>query len=244
VVRTARAHSGPARRVTFVPIHAAGDGAWSWHLVAAELRELGHHMVAIDLPAADESLSLWDYADAVVRAVKGHRNVVVVAHSFGGFTGPLVCQRRPVDLLVLVTAMIPAAGERPDDWWSNTGHTRLKRRTGLDDLATYYHDVPPALASEAMKRARAHPSARAGSEPWPLKAWPNVPTRFLLCRNDRLFPAAWMRRLVGARLGITPDEIDSGHCPMLSRPKELADRLVSHAVRSDEHENRIASRRT
>jgi pimeloyl-ACP methyl ester carboxylesterase len=222
----------PARRVTFVPIHAAGDGAWSWHLVGTELRDRGHDMVPVDLPAADESLGLWNYADTVIRAIKRRRNMVIVAHSFGGFTGPLVCARRPVDLLVLVTAMIPAPGEPADDWWRNTGHTKLKRKTGLDDLATYYHDVPPGLAAEAMRRTRAHPSARAASDPWPLKAWPKVPIRFVLCRSDRLFPAEWMRRLVRVRLGITPDEIDSGHCPMLSRPKELADRLEQYAVGS------------
>lgn len=80
-----------------------------------------------------------------------------------------------------------------------------------------------------MRRARDHPSERAYSEPWPLDAWPDVRTHFLLCRNDRLFPAEWMRGVVRERLGITPDEIDSGHCPMLSQPDALADRLERYA---------------
>ena len=65
-------------------------------------------------------------------------------------------------------------------------------------------------------------------EPWPLDAWPDVPTRYLLCTQDRFFPAAWMRGVVRERLGITPDEIESGHCPALSRPAELADRLEAY----------------
>ncbi len=143
-------------RSTFVPIHAAGDGAWSWHLVEAELRGRGHDVVAIDMPADDESAGLWDYADAVVSAIGDRSNVVVVAHSFGGFTGPLVCERMPVDLLVMVTAMIPAPGEAPKDWWSNTGHDQATRGLGdQDDIATYYHDVPPELATEALERERA-----------------------------------------------------------------------------------------
>jgi hypothetical protein len=32
------------------------------------------------------------------------------------------------------------------------------------------------------------------------------------------------------RLGITPDEIDSGHCPALSRPKELARLLDAYVA--------------
>jgi len=214
---------------TFVPIHAAGDGAWSWHLVARELEDRGHEVVAVDLPADDESAALWDYANAVVDAIGGRTNVVVVAHSFGGFTGPLVCARVPTMALVMVTAMIPTPGEAPADWWANTRHADARRELGeMDDIATYYHDVPPELAAEAVRHQRNHPSGRAYSEPWPLDAWPDVRTNFLLCRNDRLFPAEWMRGIVRDRLGITPDELDSGHCPMLSRPVDLAHRLEEY----------------
>jgi pimeloyl-ACP methyl ester carboxylesterase len=225
----------PDQRLTFVPIHAGGDGAWSWHLVARELGDRGHDVVAIDLPADDASAGLWDYADAVVDAVGDRSNLVVVAHSFGGFTGPLVCARVPVRALIMVTAMIPAPGEPPADWWTNTGHTEARRTVGRDDegdLETYYHDVPRELATEALRRARNHPSDHAYHEPWPLDAWPDVPTRFLLCKKDRFFPAEWMRGLVRDRLGITPDEIESGHCPMLSHPEELADRLETYGVES------------
>jgi hypothetical protein len=31
-------------------------------------------------------------------------------------------------------------------------------------------------------------------------------------------------------VGITPDEIDGGHTPALSRPKELAERLQAYAA--------------
>jgi hypothetical protein len=52
-----------------------------------------------------------------------------------------------------------------------------------------------------------------------------VPTRFLLCRDDRFFPAEFMRRVVRERLGITPDEMDGGHLPALAHPQELVERL-------------------
>jgi pimeloyl-ACP methyl ester carboxylesterase len=63
---------------------------------------------------------------------------------------------------------------------------------------------------------------------WPLAAWPAVPTSFLLCRDDRMFPPAFLRRVVRERLGIEPDEIDGGHTPALSRPAELAERLEGY----------------
>ena len=52
----------------------------------------------------------------------------------------------------------------------------------------------------------------------------------MLCRDDRFFPADWMRRIVEERLGITPDEIDGGHLVALSRPVELADLLVGYVA--------------
>jgi pimeloyl-ACP methyl ester carboxylesterase len=212
---------------TYVLIHGGGGSAWDWHLVAPELRARGHDVVAVDLPTEDESAGLWDYADAVVEAVAEATRLVVVGHSLGGFTAPLVCARVPVDLLVLVAAMVPAPGENASEWWAETGHAQAFREQsdhdGSDD-AVYYHDVPAELAAEAKRRERGQTEA-AMVEPWPLEAWPDVPTRFLLCRGDRMFPAEWMRRIVGERLGVVPDEMDGGHYISLSRPRELADRL-------------------
>jgi SAM-dependent methyltransferase len=206
---------------TYVFVHGAGDSAWSWELVARELRDRGHSAITLDLPSEDESAGLWDYADAVVEAIGDRGDVVVVAHSLGGFTAPLVCTRVPVDLLVLVAGMVPAPGEQAGDWWTNTGY-----EPGFDgdETALYYHDVAPELAAEAAHRGRGQAWAPM-EEPWPLPHWPDVPTRYLLCRDDRSFPADWLRGVVQDRLGFDPDEIDGGHCAYLSRPRELAERL-------------------
>jgi pimeloyl-ACP methyl ester carboxylesterase len=210
---------------TYVLIHGAGDSAWYWHLVVPELRERGHDAVPVDLPCEDESAGWSGYADAVVEAIGARSDLVLVAQSLAGFTAPIVCDRLPVDLMVLVAGMIPLPGETPNEWGANTGWTQAAGGVdGQDDIAVFYGDVPPELAAEAMRRGRRQAEASM-REPWPLDAWPDVPTRYLLCRHDRLFPAEWIRRVVRERLGIVPDEIDSGHCPALSRPKELAERL-------------------
>ena len=70
-------------------------------------------------------------------------------------------------------------------------------------------------------------------EPSPLRAWPEVPTRVLIGRQDRLLPSGFQRRVARERLGIAPDEIDGGHTPALSRPPELADRLDDYAASRD-----------
>lgn len=205
---------------TYVLIHGAGDVAWSWHLLEAELRDRGHDVVAVDLPCDDDAAGLAAYTDTVVEAVGERPEPVVVAHSFGGFTGPLVCARVPVELLVLLTAMVPAPGEAPGEWWANTGY----EGGDGDPVDLFLHDVPPDLAAEALARGREQSAAPMG-EPWPLDAWPEVRTRFVLCRDDRFFTPGFVRRMVRDRLGITPDEMSGSHGVALSRPAELADLL-------------------
>ena len=223
---------------TFALIHGAADSGWYWHLVAAELRARGHDVVAPDLPADDESATLDDYADVVIEAIGDHGDLVVVGQSFGGFTAPLVAARVPVDVLVLVAGMIPTPGETPGDWWDNTGYSDAVRRqaardggmTGHDDpYISFFHDVPRKLAEEAMSKERAHPSEASQNMPWPLESWPDVPTRFVLCTEDRFFPPELLRRLADERLRIVPDEIAAGHCVAFSRPTELAAMLEGYA---------------
>ncbi len=143
----------------------------------------------------------------------------MVAQSAGGYTAPIVCDRVPVNLLVLVAPMIPAPGETPAEMFANTGYDPPKRGD-WSDLAVFYHDVEPELAREARSKGRRQ-SDTPGREPWPLAAWPDVPVRVVLGRNDRLFPAHWLRRVAIDRLGVVPEEIDCGHCVALARPKEL-----------------------
>jgi len=215
---------------TYVLIHGGGDSAWCWHLLAGELRDRGHDVVAVDLPCEDESAGLGDYADTVVDALAGRRELVVVGHSLGGFTAPLVGARVPVSLLVLVAGMVPSPGETGREWWDNTGYESAAQEHDAHDdseIAVFYHDVPPELAAEAVTKWRDQAETPM-LEPWPLDAWPAVPTRYLLCRDDRMFPADWTRRMVRERLGFAPDEIDGGHCPFLSRPRELAQRLDAY----------------
>jgi pimeloyl-ACP methyl ester carboxylesterase len=219
---------------TYVLIHGAAADSWSWHRLAAELRGRGHDVVAVDLPCGDDSAGLAEYADAVVDAIGDRADLVLVAHSFGGFTAPLVCDRVPVDLLVLLQAQVPAPGEAPGEWWSNTGHEQARRdqdardgRDPGDETALFLHDTPPELAARAAAHARRQ-SVTPFLAPWPLAAWPDVPTRFLLARDDRFLPAGFLRRVVRERLGITPDEMPGDHCPMLGHPAELADRLEAY----------------
>jgi pimeloyl-ACP methyl ester carboxylesterase len=208
---------------TFAFIHGAGDVGWYWHLVEAELRRGGHQTVAPDLPIEDDNAGLSRYADVVIDAIGDRRDVVVVGQSFGGYTAPMVAERIGARLIVLVAGMMPSPGESAEEMFASTGW-QAEQLEDASTISVFYHDVPPDVANEALTHERRQ-SEIPGREPWPLADWPDIPTRFILCRNDRFFPATWLRPLVRARLPIEPDEIGSGHCPALSRPRELAQML-------------------
>lgn len=210
---------------TYVLIPGAGCGPKYWRLLDAELRKRGHDVVPVDLPCDDDSAGLEEYAATTTEQIGDRIDLVIVAHSFGGFTAPLVCDRVEVDLLVMLSAMIPSPGEAPGDWWTNTGY-----KAEYEDInAAFFSGVPADLVAETLEDERDQ-SGRPTEQPWPLRAWPDVPTRVLLCRDELFLPAHFMRRVARERLGITPDEIPGGHMAMLSHPALLADRLTALAA--------------
>ena len=229
-------------RITFILIPGAGGSAWYWHLVAPKLRQRGHEAVPVSLPSADDGAGLPEYAAAVLTAI-GNREpqrVVVVAQSLAGFTAPLVCKQVPVALLVLVNAMIPKPGETPGEWWTNTRHDAAKReqnrRDGrpvgapFDPLIDFFHDVPQPVIDEAWAQGEPRQSNAVFASPCTFENWPAVPTRVLIARDDRFFPADFQRRVAQERLGLSADEMPGGHLVALSQPEELKVRLERYAA--------------
>ena len=222
---------------TFALIPGAGGDLWDWHLLVRELGARGHDALPVPLPTGDDDAGWNVYADAVVDAIGERREVVLVAQSLAGFTAPLVAERVPVHLLVLLNAMIPLAGETGNAWWSNTHRKEAERayyasvglppETADDDIAVYFHDVAPELVAEAATH-EPEQSMTPMEQPWPLETWPDVPTRVLIGRDDRMFPADFQRRVAKERLGLDGDVIPGGHMAALSHPVEVAHQLESY----------------
>ncbi|MGW2350258.1 alpha/beta fold hydrolase [Actinacidiphila glaucinigra] len=227
------------KRTTFVLVPGAGGGTWFWHLLVPELRRRGHAAVAVDLPTGDDRAGLREYADAVVAAAGDRAPLVLVAQSMAGFSAPLACERLGdrLVLLVLVNAMVPAPGETAGEWWAATGQPEARRALDLaegrpvdgefDPIVTFFHDLPGHVAEEALAQGNPQSDTPFG-QPFPLPAWPDVPTRVVVGRDDRLFPAAFQRRVARERLGVEADVLPGGHLVALADPDGLADLLVGY----------------
>jgi pimeloyl-ACP methyl ester carboxylesterase len=219
---------------TYVLVPGAGGMGWYWHRVVPLLERAGHEVIALDLPGDDPKAGLAAYVELTLRAMAGRANVVLVGQSLGGFTVAGVAARVPLQALVFVNAMIPAPRETPGEWGDHTGSSEARVAAAKEhgyptkfDLETYFlHDVPRDVAEEAAKHE--HPETEnVFGDPCPFERWPDVPTRALAGREDRLFPLAFQQRVAKDRLGIDVEPIPGGHLAALSYPDALVAQLLS-----------------
>ncbi len=225
---------------TFLLLHGACHGGWCWDDVGAHLAGAGHRVVAPDLPCDDLGAGLDQYAAVADLAVgDAGDDLVVVGHSLGALTAAVVASRRPVRRLVFVAGIIGAPGKSLQDLAEvdtdrdgalAEGDIEMDaegrfRFTAAGAARALYHDCPADVAAGAARRLRFQRSM--WTEKAPFDAWPDVEIASVLCRDDRVVHPAWTRRTSVERLGVEPIELDGGHSPMLSRPAELAEVLLS-----------------
>lgn len=235
---------------TFALVHGAWHTGACWDPTAALLREAGHTVVTPDLPCEDASAGLDAYTKTVVAALAERHpadDIVLVGHSLGGLTIPLVAAAVPVRSLVFLCALVPLPGASVFDdlyqlddtfaseWRELSGHLESHddRSTSwpggaADPVAidAFYHDCPPDLAAWASRQLRRQ--ARAPIvEPSPLIGYPEVPASAIVCADDRVLNAESCARHATERLEAPVIRLDGGHSPMLAQPRALVDALLS-----------------
>jgi len=218
---------------TFGLAHGAWHGGWCWALLVDELVRRGHVCVAPDLPY-DDPTSTWDtVADVMTEALGGAADPVLVGHSLGAMTIPLVARRRPVKLLVYLCPATPVAtpvvGSPPSfqdgyrAYLSSVQVDELGRDSWKPEVAIrdMYRHLDPALATWAAAQLR--PDAEHG--PYPLEGPPTLPSLYIYATEDEIFTPESRRWTARHVFGLEPVEVPGGHFPMLERPLALADLL-------------------
>jgi len=215
----------------FLLVHGAWHGGWCWEQVVAELAARGHTAIAPDLPCEDAAAGAVAYAGAVDE----DPGAIVVGHSLGGVTIPLV----PARLHVFVAAFLPMEGESlqtDEALFTDFGGTVRDDlgRSYWPDEATAAARLHPELAVSTAARAFSllRRQARAPSiEPSPVTSVPPA-SAYVVCSRDRIIRPEWQRRVARDVLGVEPVELGSGHFPMLERPRALAALLEGLAASS------------
>lgn len=229
---------------TFALVHGGWHGAWCWESLTPLLEQHGHDVVTMDLPCDDPTADLEAYADTVCDALDGRTDdVILVGHSLGGHTIPLVAERRPVRHLIYLCSVVPRIGSSlmdqvaDDPGMSNPGYfaaltvDEQDRSVWTDlDLARkhLFADCDDATAAAAITQLR--PQANYPmAQTHPLTELPPVGCTYIVCTDDQMVPAAWSKRVARERLGADLVELPGSHSPFLSRPQALADALIGIA---------------
>jgi pimeloyl-ACP methyl ester carboxylesterase len=219
----------------FALVHGAWHGAWAWDALIPELEARGHRVVAPDLPCEDVDAGTAEYAGVVIEALDGSDDAIVVGHSLGGMTIPLV----PARMHVYLCAYVPQPGRALIDRGSEAFGPGFADSALRDELERSYWPDPTAAAHDlqypaesAALTGRLRRQARKPSvEPSPLDALPATPCAYIVCTADYAVPPDWQRHVARTELGVQPIALDSGHSPMLTCPAELAeilDRLAAN----------------
>jgi Alpha/beta hydrolase family len=232
---SAREHGILCAMSVFGLVHGAWHGAWTWEQLTPELEIRGHQAVAVDLPITDDDAGLDAYAETIVAALAdAQEDVVLVAHSLAGLTVPLVAAARPLARVVLIAALLPQPGLSLVDELRSGREILIGRNEGRviretkqiewvepqAAIDTLYTDVEPQLAAACFARLR--PQANKPHVDKAVAGWPDVPTEYVVCAQDRMVSPDYQRAAPFTRRVLA-----SAHSPMLSEPSELARILCS-----------------
>ncbi len=225
---------------TFGLVHGAYHGSWCWERLDSELERLGHRVLTVDLPSDEPLAGAAEYAAVAATAfADADEDLVLVGHSLGGLTIPLIAASRPARQLIFLAAMIPRPGKTQDEvlgaepdmvlpgpeggaYQGSDGATRWRPEAAA---RWFFADCPAELAAWAASRLRGQ-FWKITSEMSPLSAWPGLPCAYLLGSRDPVINPVWSRRAARRVLGVQPVELDVGHSPFLAAPALLAKALV------------------
>jgi pimeloyl-ACP methyl ester carboxylesterase len=93
-----------------------------------------------------------------------------------------------------------------------------------DVARLFYNDCEPADAADAAQRLRGQ-DMTIFTETEPLVPPAAMPTRYLLCSQDRAISRDWAVRTAREQFDATIEEFDASHSPFWSRPRRVADLL-------------------
>ena len=235
-------------KAPIVLVHGAWGGAWIWRRVLAPLRAAGHDVHAVTLTGDGErahlmsgAISLHTHIDDVLGLIRAEelRDVVLVGHSYGGMviTGVsdalLAQDAGALQRLVYIDAQVPLPGE---SWSSLHSAEMVAQRTAL--AAEHGGALPPADPAlfgiegadrDWLLRCQVpHPfGPYREALPYDAARLASVPRSYVACTEPVFATALVHHQRVRTMAGWKMVEMRTGHCPMVTAPKELVALLLA-----------------
>lgn len=225
---------------TIVLIHGAFADASGWDGVIKRLQARGYPVIAPANPLRGLD-SDAGYVRSVLESVTGPK--VVVGHSYGGMVLTNAAAGVPdVRALVYVASFAPAPGDsvgslsamNPGSGVTQENLVIRPTPTGLDGYinpkvfrTVFAGDLPFAMTA-SMAASQRPSDLSVLDDPSGAPAWADIPSWYLVARNDNVIPAA-TQRFMAQRAGATTIEVASSHVAMISQP-DVTTRLIVDAA--------------
>lgn len=232
---------------SYILIHGAWHGSWSWNKMAPLLRAQGHQVFAPDLPGHGENtklhadVKLIDYLDCIMSYVpKCDESPVLVGHSFAGIIMTQLAANYPGQFkkLIYVAAYVPFSGDSLlslSKKFCVTGlstELEVDKKNGNIILTTnrlpelLYHCASPEDMSWAMSLIKPEPLAPLAT---PVKcenfSYSDIQSLYIFCDKDRAITMPdqlWMaERTQGETVSLPSD-----HSPFIGMPEKLVSLIM------------------
>jgi pimeloyl-ACP methyl ester carboxylesterase len=228
---------------TFVLVHGAWQGPYVWSTVKAQLESKGQKVIVVELPGhgadttAPVTLSINAYRDKVVAAINNTTGkVILVGHSMGGVVVSAVAEQIPdrIKKLVYVGAFLPANGQSLldlafQDTQSLLGASLIPSADQLtldiirpNVVSIFCQDASDEIKNLVVSKFRVEPAI-----PFTNKAvltdskFGAVDKYYVSTLQDHAIGINLQNQMIAAAHINKVYQINTGHCPFLSKPDEL-----------------------
>ena len=236
---------------TFVLIHGAFAGGWSWDPVRDAIKQAGHEVITPDLPGQGNDqtplseVTLDSYRDRVIEVLDQQTQPVVLAgHSLAGISISQAAEHRPdnIKVLVYVAAFLLPNGSSPKHFWGRQpiqspviSHCDVSEDGVItfrkEHVADIIYNTSPATAVEKAVRLQRPMARKPLGTPLRLSAenYGRVPRVYFEALEDKAIPIEYQRQMLQ---GMPCDKVitfDTDHMPMASAPDKFTKELLALA---------------
>ena len=225
-----------AAMANFVLVAGARLGAWAWDEVVPYLRAAGQGAHPLTLSGLADKRSTpagqQTHVQDIVDEVEGQdlRDVVLVGHSYSGIPVGQAAERIGDRLahVVFVDSSVPADGEAFVSAWPDGGamvKASIAENGGFWPLVPAAHYDGHGLTDEQIARildgSTPHPGATLTEPAVLARPLDELPATYVQCLLAGAEPSDDVAKLLTSKHWRLV-EMDTGHWPMFSQPRELA----------------------
>ena len=234
---------------TYVLVHGAWHGAWSWQTVKQKMEQSDANVITFDLPGHGNDntdiprVTFDSYVEKVKQEItKLNTSVILVGHSLAGYIVSKVAEDMPnsIEKLVFVSAMIPNNQKTVFDTLKEDAESELLQNLIFSEDQSWATVSEQTLKNVVYNGATDEQIAKAApllvrqaTQPFfvPVSTTENnfgkIDKTYIVCEKDKILSAAAQKKLVERVNCNKAISIHTGHVPHVENPELLAETILN-----------------